>query len=129
MECRSMEPTSRKKRQSSGLGRRQPQPRAARTDEPVQPGIISRVAPTQRDPERVSVFIGERFAFALPAIVAVERGLKRGVELDEAQVSELQSLAEGEKAVEAALVFVSYRPRSEREVRDRLRRREFAPEA
>lgn len=87
------------------------------------------MSPTLRDPERVSVYIDGTFAFALPAIAAVQRGLKQGVVLDEAAVRELEGLAAGEKAVEAALVFVSYRPRSEREVRDRLRKREFGPEA
>ena len=90
---------------------------------------MTNVTPTQRDPERVSIFIDGGFAFALPAIEAVGRGLQRGIVLDEAAVAELVALAEAEKAVEAALNFVSYRPRSEREVRDRLRRRGFAPPA
>lgn len=90
---------------------------------------MTNVTPTQRDPERVSIFIDGTFAFALPAVEAVGRGLKRGIVLDEAAVAELVALAEAEKAVEAALNFVSYRPRSEREVRDRLRRRAFAPPA
>ncbi|MEX2314464.1 MAG: regulatory protein RecX, partial [Thermomicrobiales bacterium] len=44
-------------------------------------------------------------------------------------IRELAGIAEGEKATAAALNFVSYRPRSEREVRDRLRRRAFEPES
>jgi regulatory protein len=94
-----------------------------------QPGTITAVQATQRDPERVSVFVDGAFAFALPAIVAVQRGLQRGVELSAEVVEELAGIAEAEKATEAALTFVSYRPRSEREVRDRLRRRQFAPDA
>ncbi len=111
--------------------RRRPTTQQRRTQEAreIQPGTISQVTPTQRDPERVSVFIDGAFAFALPAIVAVQRGLRRGVELDEAAVRELEGLAEVERATEAALTFVAYRPRAEREVRDRLRRREFAPAA
>ena len=104
-------------------------PRAKREPVGPRPGTVTSVSPTQRDPQRVSVFIDGSFAFALPAIEAVNRGLKRGVELDEAAVQELAALAEAEKAVEAAMTFVSYRPRSEREVRDRLRRREFSPPA
>jgi regulatory protein len=92
---------------------------------PVTPGTITRVVATQRDPERVSVFINGDFAFALPAVLAVQRGLRAGVVLDETAVRELEAIAVAEKATEAAITFVSYRPRSEREVRDRLRRREF----
>ncbi|HUG15775.1 MAG TPA: regulatory protein RecX [Thermomicrobiales bacterium] len=96
---------------------------------PVAPGVITRIAPTQRDPERVSVFIDETFAFALPAILVAQRGLKRGDDLDEDAVRELEGIAVAERATEAALTFVSYRPRSEREVRDRLRRRAYPPAA
>jgi regulatory protein len=96
---------------------------------PVEPGVITRITPTQRDPERVSVFIDEKFAFALPAILVAQRGLKRGETLDEAAVRELEGIAVAEKATEAALNFVSYRPRSEREVRDRLRQRDYPPAA
>ena len=82
-----------------------------------------------RDPERVSVFIDGEFAFGLPAIEAVRRDLKSGVELTESDIQELLALDEIERAVTAAITFVSYRPRSEREVRDRLRRREFSQPA
>jgi regulatory protein len=92
---------------------------------PVDPGVITRIVATQRDPERVSVFIDEKFAFALPAILVLERGLKRGDALDEDTVRGLEAIAVAEKATEAALNFVSYRPRSEREVRDRLRQRAY----
>lgn len=105
------------------------QRRQPREERPIAAGTITQVQATQRDPERVSVFIDGVFALALPAIVAVQRGLRSGVELDEAAVRELEGLAEAERATEAALTFVAYRPRSEREVRDRLRRREFAPSA
>jgi regulatory protein len=110
---------------------RKPQQRRTtpREKQPVAPGTITKVQATQRDPERVSVFIDERFAFALPALAVVQRGLKRGVVLDEAAVRELEALAESEKATEAALNFVSYRPRAEREVRDRLRQRGYSPGA
>ncbi|HRA31202.1 MAG TPA: regulatory protein RecX [Thermomicrobiales bacterium] len=105
------------------------QRRQPREERPITAGTITQVQATQRDPERVSVFIDGVFALALPAIVAVQRGLRSGVELDEAAVRELEGLAEAERATEAAVTFVAYRPRSEREVRDRLRRREFAPSA
>lgn len=96
---------------------------------PVSPGVISRITPTRRDPERVSIFIDEAFAFALPTLLVMQRGLKRGDALDDAAVRELEGLAVAEKATEAALNFVSYRPRSEREVRDRLRQRAYPPAA
>jgi regulatory protein len=98
-------------------------------EQQIRPGTLTRVAPLARDPERVSLHIDGRFALVLPALVALQRGLREGVVLDDAAVAELAELAEMEKAVTAALHFVGYRPRSEREVRDRLRRRGFGPPA
>ncbi len=63
----------------------------------------------------------------MPDIIVATRGLKRGVELTLEQVRELAGIADGEKATAAALNFVSYRPRSEREVRDRLRQKAYEP--
>ncbi len=102
---------------------------AKREPRPLAAGTVTKVTPTQRDPERVSIFIDGEFAFALPDIIVATRGLKRGVELTLEQVRELAGIAEGEKATAAALNFVSYRPRSEREVRNRLRRKAYEPEA
>ena len=82
-----------------------------------------------RDPERVNVFIDGAFAFGLPAIEAVRRNLRSGVELTADDIEELLAIDEIERAVQGALAFIGYRPRSEREVRDRLRRREFSQPA
>jgi regulatory protein len=109
--------------------RRAPGQTANREPRPLAAGTITKVTPTQRDPERISIFIDGQFVFALPDIIVATRGLKRGVELSLEQVRELAGIAEGEKATAAALTFVSYRPRSEREVRDRLRRKAYEPAA
>jgi regulatory protein len=77
----------------------------------------------------VSLFIDGEFAFGLPAIEVMKRGLKRGDELTQADIEQLLAVDEIERAVTAALTFVSYRPRSEREVRDRLRLRDFSQPA
>lgn len=95
----------------------------------LRPGVITRVAPLPRDPERVSIHIDGHVALILPALVVLERGLREGVALDEHAVAQLGALAEIEDATTAALHFLGYRPRSEREVRDRLRQRGFGPEA
>lgn len=105
---------------------RRAEPREAHTP---QPGTITRVTSQVRDPERVSLFIDGEFALGLPAIEAVKRGLKSGVELTASDIQELLAVDEVERAVQGAITFVSYRPRSEREVRDRLRKRDFSQPA
>ena len=59
----------------------------------------------------------------------MRRGLVSGYELSAAEIDELLALDESARAVDAALHFLGYRPRSEYEVRQRLRRRGFADPA
>ena len=85
--------------------------------------------PTRRDPERVSIHLDGAFAFALSAQLVADERLAVGDALDEDRVAALTAAGESSRATEAALVFLAYRPRSEREVRDRLRRGGYTPEA
>ena len=57
--------------------------------------------------------------------VAVSHGVKVGLALSPEQVFELSKADDLYRAHQAALRYLSYRPRSEKEVRDRLRRGGF----
>ena len=103
-----------------------PRPGAAAPTAEVASGRITEIAPQARDPERVSVFLDGVFAFGLPREVALREGLTVGDELDAERVAELRAVDEAARATSAALAFLSYRPRSEREVRDRLRQKGYA---
>jgi regulatory protein len=100
-----------------------PEPRTSRT------GRITGLRPTRRDPNRISVDLDGTFAFALPAQLVIDEGIEIGDALDEARVAALLAADQAARATEAALVFLGYRPRSEREVRDRLRRGGYEQEA
>src|SRR5918912_4056375 len=84
-------------------------------------GIVTAVEPQRRKGgRRVNVFVDGRYAFSL------ERDLASLVRVGQ-PISELKSaqlLLEDERAraFEAALAFLAPRPRSEREIRDRLAR-------
>jgi regulatory protein len=97
------------------------------TESSSQQRRITAIERQQRDPERVSVFLDGAFAFGLPALVAAEQGLHVGDELTAEQVDRLKALDEQAKAVAAALNLIARRPRSEREVRDRLARKGYPP--
>jgi regulatory protein len=92
-------------------------------------GEITRIVHQQRNPERVSVYIDGEFAFGLPATEVVSRGLVRGQKLTLEDATLLAAVDEGSRATDAAVQFISHRPRSEREVRDRLRKREYSEAA
>lgn len=55
--------------------------------------------------------------------VAVQFGLRAGSTLTESRLEQLRAAQEREDAMAAALRLVSYRPRSEKELRDRLAKR------
>lgn len=92
-------------------------------------GQVTALRPTRRDPNRISVDLDGAFAFALPAKLVAEERIEIGDALDEARVTALLAADQVARATEAALVFLGYRPRSEREVRDRLRRGGFEQDA
>ena len=77
----------------------------------------------KRNPARVNVYLDDEFAFGLAKIVAV--WLKIGQELDEAKIERLKAEDEAEVVYLKALHFLSFRPRSEGEVRQRLIKQEY----
>ena len=87
-------------------------------------GLVTAVEPQRRPrSRRVNVFVDGRYAFSLAEDLV---GLVRvGQPISELKTAELLLKDEQARAFEAAAVFLSYRPRSEREVRDRLRKKDF----
>ena len=95
----------------------------------IRPGSITRIAEQRRKRGRVWVEIDGRHGLSLAADVVLRAGLGVGDALDEAAILALRAADERARATETALAFLAYRPRSEREVRDRLRRGGFAQES
>ncbi len=79
---------------------------------------ITALKAQKRNKDRVSVFLDGEYAFGLARIVAA--WLHVGDNLDEAKISELKSHDGHEKAYQQALHFLSYRERSEAEIRKNL---------
>jgi regulatory protein len=72
----------------------------------------------KRNPQRVNVFLDGEFAFGLSRITAA--WLSVGQELSAQKIAELQAHDAEEVALQRALRFLSYRPRSEMEIRRNL---------
>ena len=75
--------------------------------------------------KRVNMFLDGRFAFSLESRVVAEEGLQVGQELSTTQIEALAMSDKFERCLDAANRFLSYRPRSESELRERLHRRGF----
>jgi len=80
----------------------------------------------KRNKNRVNVYLDDKFAFGLAEIEAVR--LKVGQTLGDDDIARLQKKDEIERAYERALNFLSYRPRSEAEVRRNLHKKNVEDE-
>ncbi|MDD4984532.1 MAG: RecX family transcriptional regulator [Dehalococcoidales bacterium] len=75
--------------------------------------------------KRVNIYLDGAFAFSLGVEVVAQEGLKVGQELTRSQLEELGVVDGSQRCLEAAVHYLSYRPRSEFELRERLVRRGF----
>ena len=89
-------------------------------------GTITGLTYQQHNRERVSIYLDGSFAFGLPAIVASR--LRVGQALSDVEIAALQSADDVERAYGRALDFLSYRPRSEAEVRSALHKKGLSDE-
>jgi regulatory protein len=90
-------------------------------------GTVTAIRPQKRRRDRVNVYLDHEFAFSLQEIVAAR--LSIGQILDAEQTDDLRRRDGVERAYERALHYLSFRPRSEREVRRYLQRKEYDEEA
>jgi regulatory protein len=81
-------------------------------------GTITRLAFQKHTADRVNVYLDGEYAFALPALEAAR--LRVGEYLDDDAIAQLQAQDERQKAYDRALRFLSFRPRSQAEVRRNL---------
>ncbi len=89
-------------------------------------GKITALKAQKRNPQRVNVYLDGRYAFSLAAIEAAK--LHLGQVLSDEEIEKLKERDSYEKAHERALRFLSYRPRSEAEVRRYLRGKAVPPD-
>ena len=76
------------------------------------------------NPDRINVFADDQFLMGVNALIVLQLGLEVGQELSPAQLDQLRSEEALQRAVDRALNYLSFRPRSQEEVRRYLRRKE-----
>ena len=82
----------------------------------------------KRRDKRLNVFLDGRFAFSLGAEVVAKENLQIGQELAGDRIELLTGSDQLQLCLEAAYRYLSYRPHSESEIRERMQRRGFAAE-
>jgi regulatory protein len=86
---------------------------------------ITALSRGKRDKKRMNVFLDGKFAFSLAAELAASEGLRVGQELGGQQAAALTKAEQFQRGVTAAMRYLSYRPRSKAEMKDKLYRRGF----
>jgi regulatory protein len=89
---------------------------------------ITALEPQTNNPERINLFVDGRFLLGVNAAIVLQMGLRLEQELSPDQLEQLRSEEVEQQAVDRALNYLSYRPRSREEVRRYLRRKETPPE-
>ncbi len=86
---------------------------------------ITDITAQKRNADIYNIIVDGTFVCGLGALELSSAGLKVGLELSSEDIDRLVAQSQGSKAFNAALRYLSYRPRSEYEVRDYLRRKEY----
>lgn len=84
---------------------------------------ITAIEPQKKNKKRVNVYLDGEFAFGLSRLVAA--WLRVGDELPDTKIAELQAREMEEQVLQRALHLLKYRPRSEAEMFDHLRKQDL----
>ena len=91
----------------------------------IMDGIITALKAQQKNHNRINVYIDGEYAFSVERIVGA--WLSVGKTLDQGKIELLKNEDILERALQTALRFISYRPRSQQEVEQKLLSKEYAP--
>ena len=86
---------------------------------------ITKIEAQKRRPERKSIFVDGKFLAGVSDETLLRTGLRTGDAIDPTTIQSLQQTEGLLSAKNAALRFLSVRPRTVREIRDKLRQKEF----
>src|SRR6266581_6608034 len=89
---------------------------------------ISSLEPQANNPERINLYVDGRFLLGVNAAIVFQMGLQPEQELLPDQLEQLRQEETLQQAVDRALNYLSFRPRSRQEVRNYLRRKDTPPE-
>ena len=82
--------------------------------------VITRLVQGKKNPNRVNLYLDDEFAFALSIDEVGKKSLKKGLELSPGEIEDLKKDDSDEYIYCKILNFLSFRPRTVKEVRDRL---------
>jgi regulatory protein len=93
-------------------------------DDPAA-GTITALEPQSNDANRTSVFLDGEFAFGVHEDIVVKHGLRVGRTLTPEEQQEIEREDQYVRAKQRALDYLAHKPRTEEEVRRKLRRQDI----
>jgi len=88
---------------------------------------ITAIKQQVKRPDRYSIFVEGKYSFSLGEGQFATSGLRSGLEITEAEIADYKDQSEFGKLYEKTLNLLSFRPRSEWELRDYLKRKKQSP--
>lgn len=86
---------------------------------------ISKITTQKKNKDRYNIFIKDEYAFSVDEDVLIKYELRKGLDLSEELISEIRSEDDIQKAYNKVIHYLSYRMRSEKEVRSYLHKEEI----
>jgi regulatory protein len=90
---------------------------------------ISDIKQQVKRADRYSIYVDGKYAFSLSEGELLNTGLKKNQEFTEEELAALRSTSVVDKGYDRALNLISHRPRSEWELQDYLRRKDYDADA
>lgn len=92
--------------------------------------VITKISVQKHNKDRYSIFTdsggGEEYAFSVDEDVLIKHQIKKGMELDDLSIAEMLFHDDIRKAYNMSINYLAHRMRSEKEVRDHLKKKEVA---
>jgi regulatory protein len=89
---------------------------------------ITAITPQKRNPSRRNIFVDGVFAVGVSAETLIRFALRTGDEISADLLEQIERIEELVSAKAVALRYLGVRPRTEKEIRDKLRDKEFGDE-
>lgn len=86
---------------------------------------VTKISPAVKTPGRYNIYVDGKYSFSLDEFQLVQTGLRSGLDIDELKLDELKSESDYGKNYIRAVDLISRRLRSEKEIRDYAKRKQW----
>jgi regulatory protein len=91
-------------------------------------GKVTKIERQKKDKKRYSLFVDDKFVLGISQETLANLGLKAGDKIDNDRLNDIERKENISQAKEFALKLLSFRPRSKKELKDRLKKKAFVGE-